>query len=74
MADWWDEKRQRWADAMKAKGHMPVMSDDGGLDVLVYDAGNHNGPGCSVCHWNCCWHCDETDIIPQCTALELQAE
>lgn len=66
--------QQKWTEAIKAKGHTPVM-DDGELEYFVMDAGFHNGPGCQTCGWSCCWHCDGIEDIPECTkpALELTA-
>ncbi|MGX1741605.1 hypothetical protein ACWIEX_08625 [Bosea sp. NPDC055353] len=60
-----------WFDALKAKGHMPVVGEDGELDYFVYDRGHHNGPGCRACGWSCCWHCKTTEDIPECTAIAL---
>lgn len=57
--------------AMKAKGHSPMLNDKGEIDVFVFDTMNHSGPKCFRCDWWCCQFClkDETEI-PQCTEVE----
>lgn len=67
-----DENERKWHEAMKAKGHMPKMTSDGDLDGFVCDWGNHNGPGCLVCGWSCCWHCCDYDTneIPDCDVID----
>lgn len=67
---------EEWIEAMKAKGHMPVMRDweDGTppvLDIWVVDYGYHNGPGCSICGWSCCHHCEGIESIPQCDVITI---
>jgi hypothetical protein len=54
-----------WFLAMKAKGHLPRMSN-GRIDMFVEDAGCHNGPGCETCDWSCCEHCTGIEDIPEC--------
>lgn len=75
MSDWLTEEKERWMEAMKAKGHVPVVEDDGSLDMFVCDGGYHNGPGCSSCGWSTCHHCERIEDIPECDnpALELKA-
>lgn len=55
-----------WEAAMRAKGHTPVLYSFGSLDHFVMESGFHNGPGCSVCGWSCCEHCDSVSDIPEC--------
>jgi hypothetical protein len=70
MSDHYNDERETWLNAMKAKGHSPVMDSDG-LDVLATEYGDHhNGPACSVCGWGCCWHCETIDDIPECDVIE----
>ena len=59
----------KWFDALKAKGHMPVVDEDGKLNFFVCDSGYHNGPGCHACGWSCCWHCCAVSDIPECIAI-----
>lgn len=64
-----NDEKQQWFDAMKAKGHLPMMDelyDHPELNIWVVDVGFHNGPGCETCHWSCCMHCDSIESIPQC--------
>ena len=63
---------EKWLEAMKAKGHMPKLDDDGGLDLFVLDVDFHNGPGCTICFWNCCMNCEGVDDIPECDVLTLE--
>lgn len=51
---------------MEAKGHTPVVNEDGELNLFVFSTGLHNGPGCATCGWSCCWHCDGTNAITKC--------
>lgn len=62
------EQREEWLAAMKAKGHTPIMwgREKPYLDIFVTNDYIHNGPGCSVCRWTTCWHCDTIEDIPQC--------
>ena len=62
------ESDQHWYDAMRRQGHIPRMYD-GEIDVWVMDSDIHNGPGCQVCWWSCCMHCDSTSDIPKCGAI-----
>jgi hypothetical protein len=64
-------KAQAWSDAMKAKGHTPILGPDGSLDYSVYKGGYHNGPGCESCGWSCCWHCESVKHIPECSRPTL---
>lgn len=68
MSDRWSE--DGWIEAMKAKGHSPILTNDGSLDVFVCDHDYHNGPGCSICHWSCCWNCDSPADIPECDCID----
>ncbi len=62
------DKRAAWRAAIESKGHVPVINDDGDLDIGVVDFGDHNGPGCSACGWDVCWHCHaDINDIPVCT-------
>lgn len=58
-------KIEEWTTAMKEAGHTPKL-DDGKIDIFVFDQGYCNGPGCVVCDWRCCWHCDDIEDIPKC--------
>lgn len=62
-----NNKEQLWYDALVKKGHTPFMDENDDLDIFFYESGNHNGPGCSICVWSCCWHCDTIDVIPVCS-------
>jgi hypothetical protein len=68
------DKGNKWAEAMKTKGHSPIRDPDGTLDYFAFSSGNHNGPGCSVCGWSCCWHCNGIEDIPACDVLDLKVE
>lgn len=66
---------EEWIEAMKAKGHVPVMRDEeygGGLDIFVMDAGYHNGPGCSSCGMSWCHHCDGPSTIEACSSPVIE--
>lgn len=65
-----DAEDASWFEAMKAKGHMPILEENGNLDVFVLEYDHHNGPGCSACGWSCCHHCDSIESIPECTSIE----
>ena len=57
----------KWTAALKAKGHTPVLDEDGKIDWFVCDGGYHNGPGCSVCLKSWCEHCtQDPDTIGEC--------
>lgn len=45
------------------KGHV-LKREDGEIDIWVFDADYHNGPGCEKCHDSWCYHCRE--IIDEC--------
>ncbi len=63
-------EEDKWVAAMKAKGHMPQLDEDGKLDAFALEYDHHNGPRCAACDWGCCWHCDSIDDIPECDVLE----
>ena len=63
-----------WRETMVARGHQPKLDDDGTLDVFFLDSGFHNGPGCTVCYWSACMHCDTPESIPQCTQAHIDAD
>lgn len=67
-------ERQDWFDAMRAKGHMPRVDEDGGLDIFAMSAEFHNGPSCEACGWNCCMHCEGIKDIPACDKPPLELE
>lgn len=68
-----DEEREEWYEAMKLRGHAPILDEDyGGLSIYVMDAGYHHGPGCSVCNWSCCMHCTDITTIPECTVMTIE--
>lgn len=69
-----ERERKEWFDAMKAKGHSPVLDEDGDIDLLVAGAGYCNGPKCWVCGWFTCVHCENTDNIPPCDVINLEDE
>lgn len=49
-----------------AQGHTPIMDGDD-VDMFVTDFRYCNGPGCSVCGFTECWHCNhECNDIPKC--------
>lgn len=64
----------QWIEAMKAKGHLPVLDEDGNLDTLVLDIDFHNGPGCQLCGESWCHHCLDPEDIPQCSNPAIDAE
>lgn len=62
-----DRKSQEWHEAMKERGHSPVVDSDGHLDFFAHVHDDyHNGPACAVCGWGTCWHCDKLPDIPRC--------
>lgn len=62
------KQKKVWYDAMVTAGHTPVMAD-GNLDFFAASVdGHHNGPACSACGWGTCWHCNDVDVIPVCSA------
>lgn len=60
-----DRMKTKWFDAMVAKGHTPIVDEDG-LNLFVLDEDIHNGPGCNVCHISFCMHCRGIKDIPEC--------
>ena len=59
----------KWMEEFRAKGHEPILNDDGdggGLDLFVTSHGFHNGPGCKKCGWTGCMHCIRSEKIPEC--------
>lgn len=64
-----NDKKKLWYDAMIGAGHVPIMEENNSdeLDIFVNCVGFHNGPGCSKCKWECCWHCIKIEDIPKCT-------
>lgn len=68
-----DRETLEWLEAMKAKGHMPILDPDGSLNIFVYEEGDyHFGPGCEACGWSDCMYCLPISEIPQCTAVEAE--
>ncbi len=69
----WEKNKTDWYDALKVKGHTPIMEDWDGveeIDMFVVDIEFCNGPGCSKCHWSTCQHCHPNlDDIPFCTEM-----
>jgi hypothetical protein len=64
-----------WHDAMKAKGHSPIMIDYGNgegsvINMMAVEYDHHNGPACAICSWGCCEHCETIDDIPECDVIE----
>lgn len=57
---------EQWEQAMRKKGHVPVMGKDNRLDHMVLSSRTHNGPGCSVCGQTWCWHCVTELSIQRC--------
>lgn len=70
MTEYQRRRQEEWTQALRAKGHEPKM-DGGVLDIFAHSSQGygigHNGPGCDRCGWSCCWHCDDTSKIPECT-------
>lgn len=63
--------RKAWEQAIRKKGHEPKMHYDGTLDIFAHEHENHNGPGCTKCHWSVCWHCHpDPGDIPTCSAMK----
>jgi len=60
--------RRKWLEAMRRRGHKPVLDEDGNLDIFANVSYGHNGPACSVCGWKTCWHCTDVKAIPTCEA------
>jgi hypothetical protein len=48
-------------------------AEDGDIDVFVMESGYHNGPGCSVCDFTFCHHC-EPDGYNDMSCLREQAD
>lgn len=62
-----DDWRQAWFAAARAKGHTLCMAGDY-VDQFVIRYGWHHGPGCQTCGWSACMHCDfKAESIPQCS-------
>jgi hypothetical protein len=63
-----EEREKIWIEAMKAKGHTPILDEDGEVDMRVLDDDEnfHNGPGCATCRECWCWLCLKPDKIPSC--------
>ena len=59
---------------MRAKGHSPILEEDGEVNWFFMDADYHNGPGCEACGWRDCHHCIEAKDIPECTADLIEGE
>lgn len=69
------DQEDPWITAMKAKGHVPRLNEDGdGVDIFVTDSGYHNGPGCSICDETWCMHCTNPDKIEPCIGAQATAE
>jgi hypothetical protein len=66
----WDEKiandKKLWIDSMTEKGHVPILKEDGTLDLFVENNNTHNGPGCSKCSASWCMHCIDPEDIGVC--------
>ena len=66
---------EEWKRAFLAAGHSFVQDEDGEIDTFVHDTPGHNGPGCSICGWSCCWHCQhEPEAIPACGGVKMKIE
>ena len=53
-----------------------MLGEDGTIAAFVLDD-RCNGPGCSVCGWAVCWHCErdpEKVHIPTCEAVQAENE
>lgn len=61
---------EEWITAMKAKGHSPILDEDGELDCWVMEFDIHNGPGCSICGDSWCEHCTKPEEIGACDCIE----
>ena len=62
----WDRWRAGWMEVFSARGHSPVLDEDGNPDLFVTSPNGHNGPGCITCGWTTCMHCCAVDRIPSC--------
>lgn len=69
-----ESNRKKWYDGMIKKNHIPIISEDGDLDIFVCDYDYHNGPGCSRCNENWCQHCDDVDKIEECDYLQIEED
>lgn len=67
-----DQEDRMWLEAMKAKGHMPIVDEDGDLDIFALEADTHNGPGCAACGWSCCMYCTKVEDIPACDVVVVE--
>ena len=63
-----------WIAALKAKGHTPILDEDGDLDMWVCDYGIHNGPGCDTCGETWCQHCNRPADIGPCENPVIEGE
>ena len=45
--------------------------EDGRIDLFVTDKGFHNGPGCTVCGFTFCHHCNPEGIDTECGASSI---
>jgi hypothetical protein len=62
-----NEQQLKWLRALRKKGHTPILNeDDKTHDFFALNQGIHNGPGCSKCGENWCWHCQGPDEIIPC--------
>lgn len=62
------KSKTKWLDEMRRRGHKPILTEDGDLDIFANASYGHNGPACSVCGWKTCWHCSNVKDIPVCEA------
>lgn len=62
-----DDWIEAWHAKCADKGHVLKEDRHGRIDDFVTNYPNHNGPGCVVCGWTACMHCDfEGKKIPDC--------
>lgn len=66
----YDRHRTGWLEVFRARGHTPVLDEDGEVDIFVTNPNGHNGPGCVTCEWTRCMHCCTVDQIPECASTE----
>lgn len=39
-------------------GHTWKEDEYGDIDIMAHEGGFHNGPECTKCGYNPCWHCE----------------
>lgn len=62
-----ESNKYEYVKVFLERGHRPSLDEDGRIIKFIYDEPGHNGPGCEVCGFSQCWHCDwRGNYIPKC--------